>query len=73
MSEKTEVNIPNCKKPSIAIVHETSFPTISIKLDGANYHFWSQIMEMHIVGKRKKRYIAGRKVVAVENNPTYDE
>ena len=58
------MNIPNTKKPSTVTIHETSFPTISIKLDGANYHIWSQIMEMHI---------AGRKVAPVENDSSYDE
>ena len=73
MYEKTEVNIPNSKKPSIVTVHETSFPTISIKLDGANYRVWSQIMDMHIANRRKKGYITGRKVAPAENNPNYDE
>ena len=73
MFEKTEVNIPDSKKPSIVTVHETSFPTISIKLDGANYRVWSQIMDMHIAGRRKKGYIIGRKVAPTENDPSYDE
>ena len=67
------MDIPNSKKPSIMTVHETSFPTISIKLDGANYLVWSQIMEMHIVGRRKKGYIIGRKAAPTENDPSYDE
>ena len=54
-------------------VHETSFPTISIKLDGANYCVWSQIMDMHIAGRRKKGYIIGRKVAPADNDPSYDE
>ena len=29
-------------------------------------------MDMHIVGRRKKGYITGRKAV-VENDPSYDE
>ena len=37
MSEKIEVNILDNKKPYIVIVHETSVPMISIKLDGTNY------------------------------------
>ena len=73
MYEKTKVNISDSKKPSIVIVHENSFLTISIKLDGANYRVWSQIMEMHIVGRRKKGYIIGRKVALAENDPSYDE
>ena len=52
MPEKIKVNILDSKKPSIVIVHKTSFPMISIKLDGANYRVWSQIIEMHIAGKR---------------------
>ena len=60
MSEKTEVNILNSKKPSTNTVHETSFQTISIKLDGANYRVWSQTMDMHNARKRKKRYITRR-------------
>ena len=73
MYEKTEVNILDSKKPSTVTIHKTSFPTISIKLDGANYCVWSQIMDMHIVGRRKKGYIKGRKAAPVENNPSYDE
>ena len=74
MSEKTEVNILDSKKPFTVTVHETYFPTISIKLDGANFHVWSQIMEdMHTVGRRNKRYITGRKVAPVDNDPSYDE
>ena len=61
MSEKIEVNILDNKKPYIVIVHETCVPMISIKLDGTNYRVWSQIIEMHIIGKRNKRYIIGRK------------
>ena len=53
MYEKTDVNILDSKKPSRVIVHKTSFPTISIKLNGANYRVWTQIMKMHIVGRRK--------------------
>ena len=56
MFEKIKVNILDSKKPSIVIVHKTSFPMTSIKLDGANYRVWSQIIEMHIAGKRNKRY-----------------
>ena len=73
MFEKTKVNIPDNKKLSTVIVHKASFPTISLKLDGANYHVWSQIMEMHISGRRKKGYIIGRKVAPVENDSGYDE
>ena len=73
MSQKTEMNIPHSKKPSTMTVHKTSFPTISIKLDGANYRVWSQIMKMSIVGRRKKGYITIRKVAPAENNPRYDE
>ena len=68
MSEKTEVNIPDSKKPSTVIVHETSFPTISIKLDGANYRVWSQIMDMHKANRMKKGYIIGRMVAPIEND-----
>ena len=73
MFKKTKMNIPNSKKPSTVIAHETSFPTISVKLDGANYRVWSQIMEMHITSRRKKGYITGRKVACAENNRSYDE
>ena len=73
MFEKTKVNIHDSKKPTIVTVHETSFPTISIKLDSANYRVWSQIMDMHIAGRRKKGYITGRKATPAENNPSYDE
>ena len=73
MSEKTGVNLFYSKNPFIVIVHKTSFPTISIKLDGANYRVWSQIMNMHIAGRRKKGYITGRKVAPAENNPSYNE
>ena len=68
MSEKTEVNIPDTMT-----VHETAFPKNSIKLDGANYRVWSQIMEMHIASKRKKGYITARKAAPAENDPSYDE
>ena len=73
MYDKTKVNIPNSKKPSTVTVHETSFPTISIKLNGANYRVWSKIMEMHIAGRRKKGYIIGRKHAPAKNNLSYDE
>ena len=53
-------------------IHETSFPTISIKLDGAIYRVWSQIMDMHIAGRRKKGYITRRKAAPVENDLSYD-
>ena len=67
------MNIPNSKKPSTVTIHKTSFPTISIKLDGPNYRVWSQIMEMHVTGRRKKGYITRRKVAPTENDPSYDE
>lgn len=73
MTEKIDKVISDSKKPSMATVHETSFPTISVKLDGTNYRVLSQIMEMHIVGRRKKGYITGRKVAPAENDPSYDE
>ena len=73
MTEKIEVDILDNKKPYIVIVHETSFPMISIKLDGTNYRVWSQIIEMHIIGKRNKRYNTRRKAAPVENDPSYDE
>ena len=53
-------------------VHETSSP-IHIKLDGSNYRVWSQVLEMHIAGKKKKGYIIGRKAAPKENDPRYDE
>ena len=59
MSEKAKVNIPDRKKTSTVTVHKTSFPTMSIELDGANYHVWSQIMEMHIVGRRNSKIFFG--------------
>ena len=58
MSKKTEVNIPDNKKSSIVTIHETSFPTISIKLDGANYRVWSQIMDMHTLRVEGRRNIS---------------
>ena len=30
-------------------------------------------MDMHIVGRRKKGYIIGRKATPAENDPSYDE
>ena len=48
-------------------------PTISIKLDGANYRVWSQILEMHIVGRKKKGYIIGKKAAPAKDDPNYDE
>ncbi|MCI61107.1 hypothetical protein A2U01_0082363, partial [Trifolium medium] len=59
--QKTVENTSNTKTssttPSTVTVHENSSPPVSIKLDGANYRIWSQIMEMHIAGRRKKGYI----------------
>lgn len=79
MSDKTEYqktveDVSDAdKKSSMVTVHETTFPPISIKLDGANYRVWSQVMEMHIAGRRKKGYINGRKAVPTESDPNYDE
>ena len=53
--------------------HETTSPTISIKLDGSNYLVWSQILKIHITGRKKKGYIIGRKITLAEDNPNYDE
>ena len=73
MFKKIEVNILDSNKPSIVTIHETSFPTISIKLNSTNYCVWSQIMDMHFVGRRKKGSIIGRKAPPAKNNPSYDE
>ena len=54
-------------------IHETPSPTIFIKLDGTNYRVWSQILEMHIVGRKKKGYITRNKVAPAEDDPNYDE
>ena len=54
-------------------IHETPSPTIFIKLDGTNYRVWSQILEMHIVGRKEKGYITGNKVAPAEDDPNYDE
>lgn len=62
MSKKTEGT--NSKTSSTMTIHETSFPTISVKLDGTNYGVWSQLLEM---------YIARQKVVRIETDPNYDE
>ena len=59
MSEKAKVNIHDSKKASTVTVHKTSFPTILIELDGTNYSVWSQIMEMHIVGRRNSKIFFG--------------
>ena len=62
MSAKTNMSISNSKKSSMVTMHKTTSPTIFIKLDGVNYRVWSQILEMHIVGRKKKGYITRRKV-----------
>eukprot|EP00257_Ricinus_communis_P028438 XP_025015852.1 uncharacterized protein LOC112537423 isoform X1 [Ricinus communis] len=73
MSTKTNnKEIPNSKKLSTMTIHET-FSPIYIKLDGSNYRVWSKILEMHIVGRKKKGYITGRKVIPTEDDPGYDE
>ena len=54
-------------------IHETTSPIISIKLDGFNYFVWSQILEIHIIGRKKKGYIIERKIALVEDDPNYDE
>ena len=59
------MSISNSKKPSMVTIHEIASPIISIKLDGANYHVCSQILEMHIASRKKKGYISGRKVLQV--------
>ena len=51
------MSISNSKKPSMVTIHEIASPIISIKLDGANYHVCSQILEMHIASRKKKGYI----------------
>ena len=73
MSRKIDVGVFGSKKSSMVSIHETTSPTIYIKLDGTNYSVWSQILDMHIVGKKKKGYITGTKVAPVENDPNYDE
>ncbi|PNX89541.1 hypothetical protein L195_g045661, partial [Trifolium pratense] len=74
---KTVENTSNSKTssttPSTVTVHETSSPPVSIILDGANYQIWSQIMEMHIAGRKKKGYINGRKAAPAESDPKYDD
>ena len=73
MSTKIDMNISDSKKSFMVTIHETVSLTISIKLDGANYHIWSQILEIHIAARKKKGYIIGRKVALVEDDPNYDE
>ena len=53
MSRKIDVGVFGSKKSSMVSIHETTSPTISIKLNGANYRGWSQILEMHIAGRYK--------------------
>ena len=73
MTERSDVAVLDGKKSPMLTIHETSFPTISVKLDGTNYRVWSQIMEMYIAGKRKKGYLTGRKVAPADDDPSYDE
>ena len=54
-------------------IHEIASPIISIKLDGANYHVCSQILEMHIASRKKKGYITWSKAAPIEYDPNYDE
>ena len=72
MSAKHDLEISQSQQLSTMTVHETSSP-IHIKLDGSNYRVWSQVLEMHIAGKKKKGYIIGRKAAPKENDPRYDE
>ena len=72
MFAKTYVSFSRKQKDIHGDHYEIATPTISIKLDDANYSVWSQILKMHIVG-RKKGYITGRKVALTEENPNYDE
>ena len=65
--------ISNSKKSSMMTIHEIASLTISIKLNGVNYHVWSQILKMPITSKKKKGYITGRKVALVEDDPNSDE
>ena len=73
MSAKTNMSIADSKKPSMVTIHEIASPTISIKLDGANYRVWSQILEMHIFGKKKKGCIIAIEAAPAEDDPNYDE
>ena len=73
MFAKTNLSAFYRKRSSMVIIHETISPTISIKLDGSNHLVWSQILEIHIIGRKKKGYIIGRKITLVEDGPNYNE
>lgn len=54
-SKMTEVLTRVLTSPSP--ITDSPMVPISIKLDGSNYGFWSQVVEMHIFGKDKLGYI----------------
>ena len=72
MSAKPDSEIAQSQQLSTLTIHETSSP-IHIKLDGSSYRVWSQVLEMHIAGKKKKGYIIGRKAAPKESDSSYDE
>lgn len=73
MSGMSDAALPASNKSPMVTIHDTPFPTISVKLDGTNYRVWAQIMEMYIAGKKKKGYLTGRKVVPKEDDPSFEE
>ena len=72
MSAKPDSEIAQSQQLSTLTIHETSSP-IHIKLDGSSYRVWSQVLEMHIAGKKKKGYITVRKAASKESDSSYDE
>ena len=73
MSTKIDIGISNSKKPSMVTIHEIVSLTIFVKLDGANYCVWSQILKMHVAGRKKKGYITRKKTIPIKDDPNYDE
>lgn len=51
--------------------HDSSAAQIGIKLNGANYGVWSQIIEMFVTSKDKLGYLFGSCPQPLTSNPTY--
>ena len=51
--------------------YDASIAQIGIKLDGTNYAFWSQVVEMYISGKDKLGYINGDFLQPEPTDPTF--
>ena len=67
--EKSDMSSPVVPLPPVYSLDNSS--KIEIKLDGTNYHLWSNFVQIFLAGKNKYGFLTGESAKSATTSPTY--